>query len=113
MPKVRRKRRTATSNRLARPAKKSAAEPTLAQAPATEESKAKYIDLVGQPGQALKSKKTGEFIQVSKPPRNSKVPEVWDVDAGDVISWSEGRPTETFLYVTCPIEIPEDELFSL
>jgi len=52
---------------------------------------------VAQPNGAIKSKSTDKFIHLSKPPRTLKVPADWDVKPGDVLSWSEGRPTETFL----------------
>lgn len=54
---------------------------------------------MAQPDGAIKSKATGNAIKVAKPPRNLKVPADWDVKPGDVLSWSQGRPTETFLYV--------------
>ena len=67
--------------------------------PQVEESKANYFDLVAQPNESIRSKKNGEFLRVAKPPRNLKIGDDWEVKLGDVLSWSEGRPTETFLYV--------------
>lgn len=64
-----------------------------------EASKASYFDLVAQPSESIRSKKSGEFVRVAKPPRSLKVSDDWEVKLGDVLSWSEGRPTETFLYV--------------
>ncbi|CAF2778522.1 unnamed protein product [Rotaria sp. Silwood2] len=92
MPKVRRKRLSTARNRLNRP-KKLLAKATTAS---NQQIKAVYFDLVAQPNELIKSKSTGKFIQLSKPPRNLKVSDDWDVKTGDVLSWSEGRPTETF-----------------
>ena len=61
------------------------------------QTKANYYDLVAHPNDSIKSKSTGNFIQLAKPPRNLKVSNDWDVRVGDVLSWSEFRPTETFL----------------
>ncbi|CAF3813492.1 unnamed protein product [Rotaria magnacalcarata] len=92
MPKVRRKRRTTTSNQLNRPKKALAMSATSD----SQQVKAIYFDLVAQPNLCIKSKSTGKFIQLSKPPKLLKVSDDWDVKPGDVFSWSEGRPTETF-----------------
>ncbi|CAF0959835.1 unnamed protein product [Adineta ricciae] len=94
MPKVRRKRRSTTpkTNPLSRPKK------TLAKEIPTQERPTKpvYFDITADPTNSIKSKSTGNFIKIGKPPRNLKIPNSWDVKPGDVISWSEGRPTETF-----------------
>ncbi|CAF0866203.1 unnamed protein product [Rotaria sp. Silwood1] len=92
MPKVRRKRLSTARNRLSRPKKLL----TKAATTSNQQIKAVYFDLVAQPNGSIKSKSTGKFIQLSKPPRNLKVSDDWDVKSGDVLSWSEGRPTETF-----------------
>ena len=60
-------------------------------------TKPAYFDITAKPSSSIKSKSTGNFIKIGKPPRNLKIPDSWDVKPGDVISWSEGRPTETFL----------------
>ena len=60
---------------------------------------ATYFDLINQPNLSLKSKNNDEFIQSPKLPRNLKVPTDWTVKPGDVLSWSEDRPTEVYLFV--------------
>jgi hypothetical protein len=93
MPKAAKKRRTTKrNNQLSRPKKA----PAKAKATKKQQVKADYYDLVGQSDVSLKSKSTGSSIKLAKPPRNLKVADDWDVKAGDVISWSQGRPTETF-----------------
>ncbi|CAF1283741.1 unnamed protein product [Rotaria sordida] len=91
-PTTGRKRPTTTRKRLNQPKKLSTKATTISNQP----MKAVYFDLVNQPNASIKSKSTGKFIQLSKPPKNLKVSDDWDVQPGDVLSWSEFRPTETF-----------------
>ncbi|CAF3707502.1 unnamed protein product [Adineta steineri] len=93
MPKTRKTRRVTTTNPLSRPKRAS----TKVKNTKNEENKVAYYDLVSQPNESIKSKSTGNFIRLpKKPPRNLKVSDDWDVKPGDVLSWSQGRPTETF-----------------
>jgi hypothetical protein len=63
------------------------------------EINASYFDLAAQPNESIRSKTTGNFLRLPKPPRNLQVPDNWQVKMGDVLSWSEGRPSETYLSV--------------
>lgn len=58
---------------------------------------ATFFDLITRPNESVKSKTTGKFIELSKPPDDLKVLNDWDVKTGDVLSWSEYRTTETYL----------------
>ncbi|CAF1652938.1 unnamed protein product [Rotaria magnacalcarata] len=55
-----------------------------------------FFDLIARPNNSIKSKTTREFLEITNPPDNLKVPNDWDVKPGDVISWSDFRATETY-----------------
>ncbi|CAF1175280.1 unnamed protein product [Rotaria sordida] len=57
---------------------------------------ATYFDLIVRPNDSIKSKTTGNFLKLSNPPDDLKVPNDWDVKPGDVLSWSTYRTTETY-----------------
>ena len=60
---------------------------------------ASFFDLAYRPDRSIRSKTTGEFISLPSPPADRKVSLDWDVQPGDVLSWSQYRATNVFLFV--------------
>jgi hypothetical protein len=62
------------------------------------EQPARYFDLVNQPETLKRTDGTpiadSEFRDC--PVNGTSIPEDWDVSFGDVLNWSQGRPTEAY-----------------
>ena len=60
-----------------------------------------FYDLATNPTTSIKSKSSGGKTPIDlsnfRPKNKKPIGNDWDVKPGDVISWSQGRPTETFL----------------
>ena len=96
------------------------------------EQPARYFDLVNKP-ETLK-RTNGNPVAQSElndcPENGASVPQDWDVSFGDVLNWSQGRPTEAFFvledrtllknpdrsgsgYLTIPFDVTSMRLFSV
>lgn len=60
---------------------------------------AKLFKLYERPDRSIKSKSTGKYLDIRKYPTNSIVPDDWDVNEGDVLSWDDYRASQVDMFV--------------